>query len=329
MSDNIKNELKLLPPSDDGIFKALMTRPDAEEVLKDLIGSILGFNIIELRLIPNELPADVKDDKMERFDVACKTDAGRLIDVEMQAKPMRGDSFKTNHISIKKRSVYYVCDLHSTQPGEGIAYKLMSNTYQIMICGFSIFEEDRKLVDKYTLRNEDGRELTDSISCIFVDLSFLTSLAKKNVSKMSPIEMWSVFLGGADNIQYRDKIDEISSVRKEIGMADELLHTLSMDENEWYHYRMRRKWKMDHDNDIIVATEEGRMEERKKAELEKAEIIKQAEAAKVEAEAAKEAVRQEEQRKVVSIQKLKTRKLSNEEIADILCVPLELVDQVS
>ena len=198
-----------------------------------------------------------------------------------------------------------------------------------MICGFSIFEEDRKLVDKYTLRNEDGRELTDSISCIFVDLSFLSSLAKKDVSKMSPIEMWSVFLGGADNIKYRDKIDEITRVRKEIGMADELLHNLSMDENEWYHYRMRRKWKMDHDNDIIVATEEGRMEERKKAELEKAEIIKQAEAAKVEAEAAKEAVRQEEQRKVVSIQKLKTRKLSNEEIADILCVPLELVDQVS
>ena len=257
MSENTKTEFQLLPPSDDGVFKSLMTRPEAEEVLKDLIGSILGCKIIDLRLIPNEIPIDVKGDKQERFDVACKTDKNRLINVEIQADPMRGDSFKTNHISLKKRNVYYLCDLHSTQPGEGIAYALMSNTYQITICGFSIFENDKKLVDKYTMRNEDGRELTDVINCVYVDLTFSSRLAEKQVSEMSPMEMWSVFLAGADKEEYREKIKEISKARKEIGMADTILHTLSMDENEWYHYRMRRKWKLDHDNDIIVATAEG------------------------------------------------------------------------
>jgi len=33
-----------------------------------------------------------------------------------------------------------------------------------------------------------------------------------------------------------------------------------MDENEWYHYRMRRKWILDHENDIIVAVAEAREE---------------------------------------------------------------------
>ena len=152
--------------------------------------------------------------------------------------------------------------MHSTQPGKGVPYALMPNTYQITICGFSIFKKNQKLVDKYTMRNENGRELTDAITCVFVDLTFMGKLADKEVSKMSPIEMWSLFLGGADKIKYRDKINEIMKVKKEISMADALLRKLSMDENEWYHYRMRQKWKQDHENDIIVATAEGRAEGR-------------------------------------------------------------------
>ena len=40
-------------------------------------------------------------------------------------------------------------------------------------------------------------------------------------------------------------------------MADVILHNLSMDENEWFYYWMRRKWKRDQENDIIVAKQEG------------------------------------------------------------------------
>ena len=103
--------------------------------------------------------------------------------------------------------------------------------------------------------------------------------------------------------------------------------------------------------------EEGREEERQKAELEKAVlsqeaeaakkeaavltqeaeaakkeaavISQQAESAKKEAEAAKEAMRREEQRKALSIRNLKKLKMSNDEIAAILCLPLENVEQVS
>ena len=102
---------------------------------------------------------------------------------------------------------------------------------------------------------------------------------------------------------------------------------------------------------------EARAEERQRAELDKLEILKQVEAAKKEAEAvkqeiesvkqeteavkqeakavkeeaeaAKETLKLEEQRKIVSIRNLKQRKLSNEEIASILSLPLEKVKQVS
>ena len=94
--------------------------------------------------------------------------------------------------------------------------------------------------------------------------------------------------------------------------------------------------------------DEGRLEERKKAELEKAEILKKAEkdreeaakraeeaakqkieAAQQETEAAKQVIKLEEQRKLISIRNLKQRQLSNEEIASILDLPVEKVEQVS
>jgi len=168
LPENTNTTIHLLPPSDDGVFKALMTRsasadaPEAREVLKDLIGSILGCKIVQITLVASELPIDVKNDKLERFDVLCRTDKGKLINVEMQARPMGGDSSNNFFISIKTRSVYYVCDLHSSQPTKGIPYELIPKTYQIMICGFSIFGAESKLVDKYTFRNEEGRELGQS-----------------------------------------------------------------------------------------------------------------------------------------------------------------------
>jgi nucleoid-associated protein YejK len=53
------------------------------------------------------------------------------------------------------------------------------------------------------------------------------------------------------------------------------------------------------------------------------------EAAKEEAETANKALKIEEERKTASILNLKRRRLSDKEIADILCLPLDLVEKVS
>ena len=45
----------ILPPSDDRVFKLLLTSPDAKPGLINLISSIIGRTVVDVVLHPNEL----------------------------------------------------------------------------------------------------------------------------------------------------------------------------------------------------------------------------------------------------------------------------------
>jgi hypothetical protein len=87
----------LLPPSDDGVFKAILTHPDAGSVLRDVIASVLALPVTETTIINTEPPISNIEEKRERFDVACRLGDGSQVDVEMQASPMKGDNLTTSH----------------------------------------------------------------------------------------------------------------------------------------------------------------------------------------------------------------------------------------
>ena len=78
-------EADILPPSDDRVFKLILTSPEAKQALMNLISSIIGRTVVDVVLLPNELaPGDTKE-KAERFDVNCKIDDGSQVNLEMQA----------------------------------------------------------------------------------------------------------------------------------------------------------------------------------------------------------------------------------------------------
>jgi hypothetical protein len=83
---------ELLPPSEDGVFRTLLTRPSAKPVLRDIISSILQIPVVDVEVRNVELPISDIAEKRERFDVNCKIDGGKQADVEMQTEPMKGDS---------------------------------------------------------------------------------------------------------------------------------------------------------------------------------------------------------------------------------------------
>ena len=62
----------ILPPSDDRVFKLLLTSPDAKPGLINLISSIIGRTVVDVVLHPNELAPGYTEEKAERFDVNCK-----------------------------------------------------------------------------------------------------------------------------------------------------------------------------------------------------------------------------------------------------------------
>ena len=52
---------ELLPPSEDGVFKTLMTHPDAKPILRDVVESYLHIPVVNVEVRNSELPIAVYD----------------------------------------------------------------------------------------------------------------------------------------------------------------------------------------------------------------------------------------------------------------------------
>jgi hypothetical protein len=58
-----------------------------------------------------------------------------------------------------------------------------------MICNYKVFNWDNELVEKFTYRNERGRQLSDITTAIFIDLTQADEIAKKPVVEMTGVEL--------------------------------------------------------------------------------------------------------------------------------------------
>jgi predicted transposase/invertase (TIGR01784 family) len=131
-------DLSLLPPSDDRVFKLILTSPEAKPVLMDLISAIIRRPVVDVVVRNNEIPTHDVNEKNERFDVNCKVDDGSQFDLEMVASRIQEDS-DGEHRNLKGKSVYYVCDLHSSQPSKGLRrYDRLARTYQVTSCSYTV-----------------------------------------------------------------------------------------------------------------------------------------------------------------------------------------------
>ena len=239
------------------MFRTLLTHPDAEPILRDIIESFLQFPVTKVEVKNVEMPiSDIKE-KRERFDVNCSiNDGSQQADVEMQADAMKGDSQKTDHSIIKSRAIYNLCDLHSGQTGRGISYDKLMRSYQMMFCGYTVFPNRSGFVNRFSFRDENGDELLDIVGIIFIELSKLNTIINKPIKDMSSEEQWSMFFAYGGDLNYLDLMNGLEDVREEIKMARELLSTISKDENERARFRSRRMFQMDMEHDRAVTKDE-------------------------------------------------------------------------
>ena len=247
---------ELLPPSEDGVFKTLLTHPDAAPVLRDVVESFLRFPVVKVEVRNVELPIADINEKRERFDVNCTVDDGSQLSVEMQSEAMSGDSIGTNHKVVKSRAVYNLCDLHSGQSGRSVRYDKLMRSFQMTLCGYTVFPERKEFVRRLSFRDEDGTELSDAVGIIFIELTKLGDVINKPVEAMTGEELWSVFFAYGADQQYTELLDKMIATRGEIKMARELLQTISRDENERARFRSRRMFRIDMEHSLLVAGDE-------------------------------------------------------------------------
>jgi predicted transposase/invertase (TIGR01784 family) len=259
---------EILPPSDDGVFKTLLTHHRAKPCLRDIISANIGLPVKEITLRNTELPISDTLEKRERFDVNCEIDGGDQVEVEMQAYPMAGDSLPQEHKNIKSRAIYNACDLHSNQQGAGIRYGSLARTYQITFCGYTVFENREDCFNCFSFRNEEGNELLDAVNILFVELSKLARVLEKPVDKMTGAEMWAVFLACANDPRRKEILKKIIAAKEEIRVAYEILTNISQDADERARFRARRKFQMDLQHNLLTAFDEGKLEGRLEGKLE-------------------------------------------------------------
>ena len=251
-------DMDILSPVDDHIFKTLLIHPDAKPALIDLLSASIEWQVKDVIVRNNELPVTDNDEKNERLDVNCALDNGDQADMEMHGS--RIQEFDDKHTSFVNKYIYYLTDLHSSQKSKGKKYHELVRTYQITFCDYNIFPERKGYITRASLRTPRGKQITDQINFILIELSKLEELLKKPVSKLTPLEMWSIFFKFASDVKHRDIVNKLFIEREEIAMAGALLMEISQDERERARNRSRRMFETDMDSNWLTAEARGKRE---------------------------------------------------------------------
>ena len=268
----------ILPPSDDRIFKVLLTHPEAKSILIDIISTVIEHKVVDAQVRNIELPVMDIDEKNERFDVNCTIDNGDQIDVEMHSSEIA--EIGTKRSNFFNKYIYYLTDLHSSQKSKGIMYHQLVKTYQITFCTNPVFPQLPGFVSRFSLRTEDGMQLSDQINIIIIELDKFNAILNKPVEKLTSFEKWSLFLKFAQDPFHRKMINDIIKDKEEIGMAATLLQEISKDERERAILRSRRMYETDMTSNLLTAEYRGelrgRAEGREESRLEIVQKMKKA-----------------------------------------------------
>jgi predicted transposase/invertase (TIGR01784 family) len=158
----------------------------------------------------------------------------------MQAQAMIGDSFENNHKNLCCRSIYYTSKLFIGQNAKH--YSNLNQTFQIMVCGFTVFDDDRFI---HRFHYADGGLILDDITCIiYVELPKIKSVIEKSFEEMTQDERWAVLIECANDKRFSAKVSEFKG-REEFDMAINILSAVSKSELERMEYISHQKYQMD------------------------------------------------------------------------------------
>jgi predicted transposase/invertase (TIGR01784 family) len=163
------------------------------------------------------------------------------------------------HKNLKGKSIYYLCDLHSSQPAKGKKrYDKLVQTYQVTFCSYTVFPDLPDYVNSFSMRHDTTNELlSDAIHVTFVELSKLSEILKKSVCDMTDMEKWAVFFRYANIPEYREIVNKVIESKEVLQMAGNLLMSVSQSEQEQAIFRSRRMYQTDQESNLATAEARG------------------------------------------------------------------------
>jgi len=225
------NNLKILSPKSDIIFKLLFGVELSIEILTDFLKSVLKLpeeDYGEVIIVNPFLLQDYEGDKLGILDVKIKTKTKKVIDIEIQVKPTK---------AMKERVVFYSSKMITEQVGSGGKFQKIKRVISIIITDHTLINDSPKYHHRFTLYDRDNDvEFTDIIEVNTLELNKIPP-----TEDGTPLWEWLKFL----NAESKEEFDMIAERNPVIKKAVVRLAELSQDEKTRMLYESRQKLEWD------------------------------------------------------------------------------------
>ncbi len=202
--------MQFLNPLTDYAFKKIFGSAESDDILLSFLNAVLGFEspyrIQQVIIQDPYLAPTIKGMKESFVDVRAVDEQGKHYIIEMQVLPVQG---------FEQRVLYNACKKYARQIASGDDYHLLNDVIALTITDFTMFEHP-ELVSKFKLRDDSGREYSDDLELIFVELP---KFNKQEGELANMLDKWCYFLRYAKRLQ---------SIPGNLAQEKEIAHAFSI-----------------------------------------------------------------------------------------------------
>mgnify|MGYP000906041884 FL=1 len=244
-----------LDPKNDFLFKKLFSSAGNEDLLIDLLNSILkpgkGQQINQVTVANPIKEKDSVDDKLAIMDIVAKADDGRQLTIEIQV---------TDEHNMEKRALYYWATLFASQMHIGMPYEELKKTIGINILDYRLWKQTERYHTRFLpLEKSEGFLLTDTAEIHFIELRKMYRKWKSGELQGSrdPLYRWFLLLMATEDKKISEELEEIAMSDSIIKKAVEQWDWLSQDEETRARYRSRVMAESDRASALLRAEKKG------------------------------------------------------------------------
>lgn len=218
----------LLNPKADPIFKILFTdhSKQANIALTEFLSAILEMTVTNVKLLPNVLSGETKEDRQTQFDLTCKLANDEFANVEMQGQ--------NEYKSYDRRAEYQVAHLLNHFSKRGMKWENTPAAFQVSVVNFVYNKKTEDGLTCYTMRSEKGDCLANRLNIIFMELPKYKKFRNSKPSDLTTVQKWGTFFLYANDPNSVDFIEELA--REDYGIMNvlDVLSRISRSERNWF-----------------------------------------------------------------------------------------------
>lgn len=226
---------KTLELTNDDIFKRVFGKKENEDILKDLLESILEIKIDKIEAMPEvEIQKENIEDRIGILDLKATINFNTTVDIEIQVK---------DYHNMVERSTFYVAGLYHTGLKTGEEFESNNKVIGINILKFNIFEWEKYHSKGILKEQELNKIMTDALELHFLELpKFLRSKNEGN----KKLRQWLDFISN----ERKGEIEMAVKENEKIAKAKKEYEYLTGDAAVQRLAFLRDKWERDHNSEI-------------------------------------------------------------------------------